>query len=50
MKHIQLKSRQKTPVTAQEDIVCGWLFIPTNTKCVDADSPLAAILKRVPVE
>ena len=50
MKHLCKISTERLPAKAQEETVCGWLFVQSNTKCVDADSFLAGILKRVPVE
>ena len=49
MKHLCKLSVEQLPAKAQEDIVCGYLFVRSNTKCVDADSPVAALLKQVPV-
>lgn len=50
MKHLNTLSSERMPAKAQEDTVCGWLFVRSNTKCVDADSLLAGLLKQVPVE
>ena len=49
MKHIQTTSREARLATAQSDQVCGWLFVMSNTKCVDANNPVARLLKQVPV-
>lgn len=46
MRHVCPVSK---PASAQTDTVCGWLFLPNNVKCVDADDPLADILKRAPI-
>jgi hypothetical protein len=50
MRHVKRISCETLPGKAQSDTVCGYLFFEANTKCVDADSPLANILKRVPIE
>jgi hypothetical protein len=49
MKHLNKLSSEKLPAKAQDETVCGWLFVRSNTKCVDADSILADILKPVAV-
>jgi hypothetical protein len=48
MKHIRSATCEK-PAMAQEEQVCGFLFTRDFTKCVDADSPLAPLLKTVPI-
>lgn len=48
MKHLKRISAERLPRTAQ-DTVCGYLFVPSNTKCVSSNDPLAGLLKRVPV-
>ena len=49
MKHIRLTSKESRLEMAQSEQVCGWLFVMSNTKCVDANDPLARLLKQVPV-
>jgi len=51
MKHVHYLSKRRLPARAQSngEIVCGYLFVQSNTKCVDADAPLARLLKQVPV-
>lgn len=48
MKHLNTISAEHRPAKAQ-DRVCGYLFTVDNTKCVDADDPIAGLLKAVPV-
>lgn len=49
MKHLRPATKEQRPEMAQ-NTVCGWLFVRTNVKCVDSDSPLAGLLKAVPIE
>lgn len=50
MRHIG-KVTSERPVLAEKgsDTVCGYLFTPNYTKCVSSDSPVARLLKGVPV-
>jgi hypothetical protein len=55
MKHLSSVSKTRHPAEAAEEangvseLVCGYLFDVNNTKCVDRDSPVAGLLKTVPV-
>ena len=55
MKHLSSVSKTRYPAKAIEEangvseVVCGYLFHVNNTKCVDRSSPVAGLLKQVPV-